>query len=577
MRLWPSYPLLGKELIEAAVRRRTYILRTLYALVLLAGFALVYREQSAQTSGYLTGMLGSGRHIFIRLFYWQSIAILIIMPAVTATAITAEKEAGTLTSLLLTAISPTALLMQKWFSRLILVGSYLLLSVPLLGVAYAYGGLSADVLINGVYLLILSCLQASAVALMASAFFRSSLTAFVMSYVLLGLLYCGGEIYNFTAWVSQNRPNYYPLTLFRGGGSSTIFPSCLVLEPPVLFTLMQYHLRSTTLARMCFESLPIIASVLASLAAARFFFVRRAHIEGMNPLLSLFRKFDRIFERADAAIGRKAPDDIPVTDPVAWREFNRRSLANLRYLMRIMLPIGGALAIGVTWVFSSAVSQEGGERFLSYCVLGVFAFAILIMAAVGASLVAGERVNQTLDVLLTTPMSARDILRQKARGLRRLHYAIIILLGVLMVLRWFASSSEVLYESILVVGINAVVLPALFSWFSIWIGLRSRNRNRAVIVAVIASCAWIFSVFLLAMIYRACDVTTQVGTVSGYSLFATPAALLAYSEHDRSLYHNELMVPLIIFLACHVPMLWYLRRRCYANADRYLRGSRAVR
>jgi ABC-type transport system involved in multi-copper enzyme maturation permease subunit len=573
MRLWPSYPLLGKELIEAAVRRRTYILRAVYALLLVAVFALVYSNLNDRSHGSITGMLGSGRQLFEALFYCQSVALLIIMPAVTATTITAEKEAGTLTSLLLTAMSPTTLILQKWFSRLVLVGSYLLLSVPLLGVAYAYGGLSTELLIDGIYLLVLTCLQCSAVALMVSSFFRSSVAAFVMSYIVLGFIYGGAELYNVLTheWFRQGG---YAFQSIGSGGEFRIFPRRLILLPPVLFEAIHTFSSRMQQASVWRESLPILVTIVIPMVVARFFFVRRAHIAGMNPLLALFRRIDRMFERADAVIGRKASDDVPVTDPVAWREFNRRSLANWRYLIRIMLPITAALVFGLSMMFASSHRYRDCEEVLSACVVGTFGLAILLFVALAASLVAGERANQTLDVLLTTPMSARDILAQKVRGLRRLHYAMLMLVAVLMMFRWYGSTSDRRLESIVIVAINAAILPAMFTWFAIWIGLRSRHRNRAVIVAVIATCLWICSAIPLIIIYENFHLLANERGFAFNTLMATPAMALLHNEFDR--HPRGIWTNISVFLAWHLPILWFMRRRCFANADRYLRAQKGV-
>ena len=50
------------------------------------------------------------------------------------------------------------------------------------------------------------------------------------------------------------------------------------------------------------------------------------------------------------------------------------------------------------------------------------AAAVLIISVNAANAFVSERVQQTLDLLLTTPMSARQIVEEKARAMRRFLY-----------------------------------------------------------------------------------------------------------------------------------------------------------
>ncbi len=549
MRLLPNLPLLSKELIEQSVRRRTYILRSVYALVLITGFALIQSQYKNQSMG----MLGSGRELFEALIIGQSLAIMVIMPALSAGSIIHEKEEGSLTILLLTSMGPWELLLQKWLSRLVVVGSYLLLGLPLLGISYAYGGLSSDRLLAGFYVLVLTCLQTSAVALAMSAWFRSSVSAFIATYVTLALLYSGGfMVYEFApglGWMRSLLPQYVFFDALSNG--------------------------------VVAASIPILGSIVVFIGLARVFFVRRAHVTGSNPVLRLFRRLDGLFERGDAALGRRRRHDhVPVTDPVAWREFNRRSLANWRYLLRILLPVIAALVIGLRVLMKD---ESGSDRMLfATTLLGMVALMVLLLVVLSASLVAGERVNQTIDVLLTTPISARDILAQKVRGLRRLHIAMASVIGIVVAFRYFGDEpspysqwSQYRRWSLPATVASLIVLPAVISWFGIWIGLRIRNRNRAVIVAVLGAGAWILSVVALALLYFALDVNVRDnGTFPFLSLFATPAALLVFNELEG--FRNDGTAPILVFCVWHAFLWWRLRARCLRGADRYL-GSQSAR
>ena len=51
------------------------------------------------------------------------------------------------------------LVLQKWLSALITVGGYLLLSMPLMAVCYAYGGFAVERLVLGIAVLVLTTMQ----------------------------------------------------------------------------------------------------------------------------------------------------------------------------------------------------------------------------------------------------------------------------------------------------------------------------------------------------------------------------------------------------------------------------------
>ena len=81
MRWLLSFPLLIKELTEQSARKRTYVLRFVYATFLLLAFALVYQQSARFMSDQSLGMIGKGGDLFEALFYCQYWAILLLMPA----------------------------------------------------------------------------------------------------------------------------------------------------------------------------------------------------------------------------------------------------------------------------------------------------------------------------------------------------------------------------------------------------------------------------------------------------------------------------------------------------------------
>ncbi len=567
MRWLLSFPLLTKELTEQSARKRTYVIRFVYATLLLLAFALVYQKTARYMTDEHLGMIGKGGEFFDALFYCQYWAILLLMPALAAGSLTSEKEQGSLTILMLTDLGPWELVLQKWLSRLVTVGSFLLLSMPLMGLCYAFGGLETDRLLSGIVVLFLTCMQTAAVAIAMSAWCRGSIAALLSTYGFLLVMYAGPALY---AGGYHKTFSYY--------SAASIFE---LLWPERLFSLILY---SPTTSIMT-SSIPILLSILFALSFARWALPRRAQLTGPGPLLGLFRRLDGLFERTDVKLGRRrVRTDLPDQAPVAWRELNRRSLANWRYLVRFLVAGLGAMVLVFTLIAAS-----GGTSHLNIflhisglCLLGL---SLLLVLVLGSTLIAAERTQQTLDVLLTTPLTARTILMEKLSGLRRITWA--ILLSAVLILLWGAyedslpthyysynaSRDEVGLSRIIATSAYFIILPPLFTWFAVAIGLHVRSRNRAMITALIGGCLWFGSTMILgSILFVLFDF--RESTPIAIFIYLTPGYLPLLNETD----HGELNgsfggPPLVItvFILWHGGLWFFLRWWCLRHPDRLMR------
>ncbi|MCY2963560.1 MAG: hypothetical protein NT069_07910, partial [Planctomycetota bacterium] len=90
-----SLPLLAKELIEQAARKRTYFVRVFYAVLLQFFGLLMFAERFSNTSN-AWGILGHGRELFAFLTGLQFAGVYFFMPALVCGVITSEKERATM-------------------------------------------------------------------------------------------------------------------------------------------------------------------------------------------------------------------------------------------------------------------------------------------------------------------------------------------------------------------------------------------------------------------------------------------------------------------------------------------------
>src|ERR1700685_4339301 len=228
-RRWPQFglPLLMRELGDQSSRARHYVLRTAFAgVLLLLGFLYLsdLSETSVSPGGFVT--LGNGPALFDRVVYLEGLGIVLFLPAMTCGAIAGEKERNTLTVLLTTRLGPLTIVLEKLASRLVLIWTLLLLSLPLLAFAYALGGLGLDHMLNEMLWLVAISVLIATLSLMCSAWCGSTVSAFFMTYSL-GIAFWVGGLAGFL--------RYYSPVYLRGGRlpsqssmiAATLIPSAI--------------------------------------------------------------------------------------------------------------------------------------------------------------------------------------------------------------------------------------------------------------------------------------------------------------------------------------------------------------
>ncbi|MEM7261349.1 MAG: hypothetical protein AAF488_05115 [Planctomycetota bacterium] len=115
MRILTSrFPLLVKELQEQAVRRRLAVVRTILAVIAYLFFLAIYAERVSDRG---SRAFGAGEELFIAVVVMQFFAVFFVLPAQLAGSITQEKEADSLQLLVVSKLTPGAILTQKLFSR----------------------------------------------------------------------------------------------------------------------------------------------------------------------------------------------------------------------------------------------------------------------------------------------------------------------------------------------------------------------------------------------------------------------------------------------------------------------------
>jgi hypothetical protein len=265
---------------------------------------------------------------------------------------------------------------------------------------------------------------------------------------------------------------------------------------------------------------------------------------------------------------------------VAWRETTKKSLGTFRYLFRVLV----VLELPLLFVLQSLhVTSPGGPDVarISNLLYGLWCLGAAMIVVHAGSVIAAERTRQTLDVLLASPLTGAEILRQKLRGVDRLIHVLLVPFLTIFVFEWWWYQTTVyrwLYLALALVSV-AVYLP-LVAWLALWIGLKVRSQIKAVLATTALVAFWLL---MPAVVRTLLDDMTGIGVPAGVELLLAfspaeqipaieglnRAALLARKDAEA----GQLLAflgTLLANFAVHA-LLWRLvRHNCLRNADRLL-------
>ncbi|HEX4072639.1 MAG TPA: hypothetical protein VHX68_15770 [Planctomycetaceae bacterium] len=508
-------PLLSKELAEMAQLRRTYLARVGFAVLMFSTSALLFLPKYELLKLLPKGVFGHGAEFFDVLFAIEWAGLVLFVPAVVSGALTAEKERNTLQLLFLTKLGPWTILLEKLLSRLVPVATFFLVSLPLLFIAYLWGGLTQSDVGLAIAELALVVFELAAIALFCSAFCATSASAFILSYVITALVFLCPFLIVLTLlflnWWSRlvgagdltlvllaNAPEHRDTVL-------TFLTSTLGINLAWLFDqrFAPGVVRPFHTVLQPFVILPTVGVIF--LLLARRAVVSRAVPQPKHRIRRLFAWLDRLFTRLNDRYAKgillTSPDSgFPEGNPVAWREKRRGNLGRVNYLIRILVVLESPiLAVSV---ISAGFDHETDFTTLGTLGLILWPIGLLIVFVRAAGLIAAEKARQTLDVLLTTPLSASELIGAKMRGLRRtmaivavpiIFQTLLITFLRLAVGRSFygrEDSRQVLgtgAEAMLylfVIGLNLVILFKLAAELAFLFGLYAKTQARAVTYGV---------------------------------------------------------------------------------------------
>lgn len=181
--LWRN-PILLKEMRTRMRSGRSFVSVVAHLVMLLVVLALVYLLFYSALGYEPQTRLVFSRALFGVMVWAEILTITFTAPALTAGALSVERERQTLDLLRVTLLSPQALLWGKFLSALTFLGLLIFSALPMQIVTFLLGGISAVEIGIAVLLLLVTIVVFCAMGILLSTFASRTVVATMLSYAL---------------------------------------------------------------------------------------------------------------------------------------------------------------------------------------------------------------------------------------------------------------------------------------------------------------------------------------------------------------------------------------------------------
>ena len=124
--------------------------------------------------------------LFLQLTFFQSLAVLLVVPGLVVVAISEEDRRGTMLDLLASPLSSAAIVFGKLAARLVHVGAFLATALPLIAVIGFLGALGIAIIVRAEALLAALTLFVASLSLLVATVVLRPRRALVAAYLLVG-------------------------------------------------------------------------------------------------------------------------------------------------------------------------------------------------------------------------------------------------------------------------------------------------------------------------------------------------------------------------------------------------------
>lgn len=369
-------PVLQRELLVNLRTPRAFVLLALYQVLLAA---VVYLGWPADERLDLTSNPPSAKRLVDLFFLGQYVIASLIAPSFAAGAITGEKERMTYEMLLASPLRPGAIVVGKMVAALTHLGMLVIASMPIIVLCLPLGGVSVYEVLAAYAGLIVSVVLFGAIGVFCSSYFSRTSSSLAVSYLFILPLVILAVI----TWTSLGDDG-------------------------------EFRLKVTTLVVPAFALTAVI--LMGAAAAGRMLYPPDFGSEGREVIdleaenrqaVGLVIQPDQFPDRLFAP-PKKQELMADGRNPVYDKEIHSEVFSQGTLMLRIVIQISMLLAIPLMGIFLFW-NLENCAWFIVY----VIVFNMLIGPVFLAGTMTGERERQTLDLLLTTPLTPWQVILGK--------------------------------------------------------------------------------------------------------------------------------------------------------------------
>jgi ABC-type transport system involved in multi-copper enzyme maturation permease subunit len=472
---WGLGPVFTYESVMAARRWQVYALRSLLVALLLLGLALTWGP-SEKTINSLAEAAAIGRLFLLTVITVQLGMVLLAAPAATAGAICVDKARGTLLHALVTDLSDREIVLGKLGARLAPVLALMAYGLPVLALGSFLGGidfaeaLGAELVTLGVA--VLSC----TLALITSVWAAKPHQAVLLAYTLVGV------------WVG-----FVPalIALFHGGPPKSALELALYMSNPMLAAFAPEIFPPTGSVGLREQLAFLLVTLLLSWAL-----IRLASWQ-LRPTVLAHANRPAKRERPDAPA--RLLDYLPGPpldgNPVLWREWHRRRpsrwTGRFWTVYAVLSTAASLYVLGCYYYWWGDGVLHGIHVVAAQVNAWQVAIGLLLLSVSAATTLAEERDRSSLEVILTTPLSSREIVWGKWWGT----FAMVPRLAILPI--WLASGASMITDGgiglILMIGLILAYSAAVTSLglaAATWVSRLGRVITISVMAYILVAVGW---------------------------------------------------------------------------------------
>jgi len=512
---WLTGPIFTKELRVAARQRRTYVLRSIYLLLLTIILMLAVLSTSLMTSGgtaiyRVSRMAEAAKNVTLTITWFQFYVAQMLAVVLMSNAVNDEKRRGTLDVLMATPISSFQIIVGKLLSKLFQLILFLALSLPMLAIIRVFGAVQWDYIVASLCITFTAMLFAASLSMYLSAIISRPYKVILIMLVILFTFYILIQL---------------QFSMFAAGIRTTRF---LALISPAT-AMMQISLSAFPTMGIARTTISwpthclIVTAVSLVIVAVSVLTVRRTF---RQPTAVNYRekwagrKRDKAAARPVRPVGES---------PIFWKELPTSFGASVR--SNIITFVILAIILCVFFAMSGSGNIRGRGR--SFVLFNMYAMTLWMIASVrtatmAATIITKEKEARTLQILLGTLISDAKIIRGKALAVlwRNLPFWTILVVHSFVFYFFYMNQHPkgMLYfaASLLAIVAYVVLLLGLGFYFS--------ARLKSSTAAVLSTIGGIFALFLLQrfMFPIVMMVTSNRGSPGAYMVMIVFQRLFLY-------------------------------------------------